>query len=513
MIAYYNSPPMRGMKSGIVIRTYLINGSSVTPVNAFISVYANLPHGVMPLVYAYGSSVTVPFSNAKWGYAVNKWLETGMPVNGYNTSLLAFVTYISNNKSWTVPMVIPYNVGWALAAQKTSLTVSATPMYILATVYINVSSIKPFRVVTVKHVTGITDPQVFGYYNGYVLYNCSVSGPQPEMFIPSNYEFIPESTCLGINGSLPLAWVTWSNGVLSNDKGLGIELIIDFPGTINWEAMAAGYGYISTSYSANENWFSGTPEYVLGSQINEPGSLYWYYENATWVLVRYDVLYVDQTTGYTEDAGSTTVSEILYVPEYDAYGATFDYGNGTISLLYYGAIPLAEEHFGYSALNASSVVDYANFVYSTTGSEYLYECNGPVNTTYIDGEEVYQILLGGVNTAYSLSTPQIGTGLTGIALGLTTLIANSEPLEVLLSMGSAVFSIASMLLSPSMSSTTQNTAIEFYNVGTGTNLYISVVDASQVYGLPTFGFILNATHYYGNPQSISCRYSKLIPLG
>ena len=72
MITYYNSPLMRGMKPSIVIRTYLINGSSVTLVNTFISVYANLPNGVMPLVYVYGNSVIIPFSNVNWDHAVNR---------------------------------------------------------------------------------------------------------------------------------------------------------------------------------------------------------------------------------------------------------------------------------------------------------------------------------------------------------------------------------------------------------------------------------------------------------
>ncbi len=508
-ITYYNSPPIRGLPPGVVIRTYLINGSSITPVNAFISVYVNLPNGIMPMVYVYGSSVTIPFNNTDWVYAVSRWLETKMPVNGYDTSLLVFVTYIHDNESWIIPMVVPYNVGWALAAQRPSLAAGITPMYILATVYINVSSIKPFRIIAMNHIPNMTDPQVFGSYSGYVLYNCSVSGPQPSIYMPLPYEFIPESTCLSINGSLPLAWVTWSNGVLSYDKGLGITLAICFSGAINWNAMAVGYGDIGTSYSTQENWVDNTGgEYVLGSQVNVPGSIYYYYEDATWAIVQYDAWYVDPTTGYTQYLGSTTVSEVLYVPEYDAYGYALDYGNGTISLLYYGAVPLAEKYFGYSALNASSVIDYASFEYTTTGSEYLYECNGPVNI--VSGQ--YQIQLGGINTAYGLSAPQLGTGLTGIALGLAALIPNSEPLEILLSMGSAIFSIAGMLLPPSTSSTTQSTWVELFNIGVGTNLYVSVVDASQVYGLPTFGFILNATNYYGSPQTHACKYGKVIQI-
>ncbi|GAB6947113.1 hypothetical protein JCM16161A_12430 [Vulcanisaeta sp. JCM 16161] len=48
--------------------------------------------------------------------------------------------------------------------------------------------------------------------------------------------------------------------------------------------------------------------------------------------------------------GTTTVSEVLYVPGHDTYNTALDYGNGTIGLLHYGAIPLAKEYFGHSAL-------------------------------------------------------------------------------------------------------------------------------------------------------------------
>ncbi|ADY02230.1 hypothetical protein VMUT_2033 [Vulcanisaeta moutnovskia 768-28] len=508
-ISYYSTPPLSSMVPGLVIRIYLANGSSITPVNAFVSVYASAPSGVVPIIHTYGNVINIPFNNSNWAYVVNRWLGTGMSVSGYNTSLLVFITYLKNNDSWTMPMVIPYNVGWALAAQRPGLVPGVKPMYILATVYINVSSIRPFKIIITNHIVNLTDPEIFGTYNGYTVYNCSLSGPQPNAYMELPYEFWPESTCVGINGSLPLAWVTWSNGVLNNDKGLGITLAIDFSGTINWNAMATGYGDIGASYSTQENWVGNTAEYVLGSQISESGSIYYYYEDATWAIVRYSAWYVDPTTGYTEYLGTTTVSEVLYVPRYDAYNVALDYGNGTISLLYYGAVPLSEEYFGYSALNASSVVDYTGFEYTNTGSEYLYECNGPVGA--FNG--YYQIQLSGVNTAYGLSAPQLGTGLAGIVLGLAALIPNTASLDILLSVGGALFSVASMLLPLSTSSTVQQTWVEFFNVGVGTNLYISVVDASQVYGLPTFGFILNATNYYGNPQSYTCKYGEVFQIG
>jgi hypothetical protein len=155
-----------------------------------------------------------------------------------------------------------------------------------------------------------------------------------------------------------------------------------------------------------------------------------------------------------------------------------DYGNGSVSLLYY----LASRHY---LEYPSSIVNYAAFIY--TGQEYLYQCNGPVN---VNTGGMYTITLGGVNTAYGLSAAQLGTGLGGLALG-----------------------IASMLTTPSTSSSVTSTFIEFFNVKNGTSLYISVINATTVYGLPTFGFILNATNYYENPTTYTCKYGKVTRIG
>jgi hypothetical protein len=189
--------------------------------------------------------------------------------------------------------------------------------------------------------------------------------------------------------------------------------------------------------------------------------------------------------------GTTTVYEILYVPPNDInVNTAFDYGNGTISMLYNGAITLSQQYFGYPALNASTVVDYAAFIYTSTGQEYLYQCNGPVTNASTTSGIAYAITLGGVNTAYGLSAAQLGTGLASLAL-----------------------SIASMLTTPLTSSSVTSTFIEFFNVKNGTSLYISVVNASAVYGLPTFSFILNATNYYGNPTKYTCKYGKITWIG
>jgi len=515
-VDYYASQPILNAPPGLLVRVYLINGSSMKPVNAFIDVYANAPNGIVHVAMGYSSILIVPFNSTNWLYALGKWASLGIPFSGYNTSMLVFITYMHGNESWIVPLLIPYNVGWAYRALGKSTPSDATPRYIVVNAYINVNELRPSRVVPVKLNGTVTDPQVFGTYNGYTVYNCSLSGPQPPN-IYTSYVFQPTSTCLGFNGSLPIAWATWSNGVIQNDQGLQLQLAIDFSGTINWDAMATGYGNIGTSYSAPENWGILSAEFTIGSDVTQPGSLYWYYGGATWAIVNYEVYevwYVDVPIMYY--VGTTTVSEVLYVPPNDVYGYAFDYGNGPISMFYNGSITLSQQYFGYPALNASTIIEYAAFEYTPYGGE-LWECNGPVGNASTPYGTVYTITLGGVNTAYGLSAAEIGTELGGLAFDVLVEMATegeATPLEILLNyVGSSIFDIAGLLIPPQTSSTVTKTTLGIGGVTAGTNLYISVVNASAVYGLPTFGFILNATNFYGIPSSFTCKYGKVAQIG
>jgi len=324
--------------------------------------------------------------------------------------------------------------------------------------------------------------QIPSNHSGYTTYNCNLNPPKP---LPET-TFKPEIACLGFNGSLPIAWATWDKDVIKNDSGLEIVLTIDFWGAIRWDAMATGYGDIGTSYSALENVFLGysvvlssqvtrsSPEY----QVTQPGSLYWYYGGATWAIVNYTVWFVNSTMG-TYHLSNATVFEVLYVPPNDHYiGMILDYGNGPVSLLYY----LASRHY---LEYPSSIVNYAAFIY--TGQEYLYECNGPVTNISI----AYAIHLGGLSTVYGLGPAQLGTTLTDLSLG-------SEGLG---------------MPPPQASLSLTGVSLELSNITTGMNLYVSVINASAIYGLPAFGFILNATTFYGNPTSVTCKYGKVTRIG
>jgi len=416
-----------------------------------------------------------------WQYVINKWVLLGLlgvSSSEYETSMLIFITYMKGNESWILPLVIPYNVGWVIKNSG----------YMVVNALINVNELRPNEVVPAMPGITSVNLQIPSNRSDYTTYNCNLSAPKP----PPETTFKPEITCLGFNGSLPIAWATWGRDALQSDSGLVIDLSIYFSGTINWNAMAVGYGVIGTSYSAKENWGPDSSNFILGSEVTQPGSVYWYYKGATWTIVNYTVWYVVHSIVYR--VGTTLISEVLYVPPNDYYAATFDYGNGTISLLYYGAIPVSEQYFGYPALNASTVVDYAAFIYTSTGQEYLWECNGPVgNTSTVFGGvqyTLYTVTLGGVEKAYGLSSAELGTGLTNLALG-----------------------IASMLTAPSTSTSVTSTSLGIGNVTMGTNLHISVIDASKTYGLPAFGFILNATNYYGNPTTYTCKYGKVTWIG
>jgi hypothetical protein len=185
-------------------------------------------------------------------------------------------------------------------------------------------------------------------------------------------------------------------------------------------------------------------------------------------------------------------------------------------MFYNGSITLSQQYFGYPALNASTIIEYAAFEYTPYGEE-LWECNGPVGNASTPYGTVYTITLGGVNTAYGLSAAEIGTELGGLAFDVLVEMATegeATPLEILLNyVGSSIFDIAGLLIPPQTSSTVTKTTLGIGGVTAGTNLYISVVNASAVYGLPTFGFILNATNFYGIPSSFTCKYNQWVQIG
>ncbi|MFP3260527.1 MAG: hypothetical protein RXQ22_06510 [Sulfolobus sp.] len=78
------------------------------PVNALISVYVNLPNSIKFFEEYYGSSLAIPFSSlANYVKPWNRFKDV-------NTSLLVFVTYEMNNKTYSTAEEIMYNPMWIL---------------------------------------------------------------------------------------------------------------------------------------------------------------------------------------------------------------------------------------------------------------------------------------------------------------------------------------------------------------------------------------------------------------
>ena len=231
-VSYYASQPMPNVSPGLLVRVFLINGSVFEPVRAFIDVYANAPNGIVHVAMGYSQSLAIPFNDSNWQYVIDKWASLNVPFSEYNTSMLIFITYVKGNESWIVPLVIPYNVAWAIGGT----TQTTSPRYIVVNALINVNELRPNKVVPVRLNNTVMDSQVFGTVSSgsseYVVYNCSLSGPRPKDYL-SQYQFYPTSTCVGINGSLPIAWITWDRDVLQSDKGLLFNLNIEFVGTMN----------------------------------------------------------------------------------------------------------------------------------------------------------------------------------------------------------------------------------------------------------------------------------------
>jgi hypothetical protein len=79
-VGYYASQPMPNVPPGILIRAYLVNGSVVEPVDAFIDVYANAPNGIVHVAMGYSPTLVVPFNDSNWQYVLGKWASLGITI-------------------------------------------------------------------------------------------------------------------------------------------------------------------------------------------------------------------------------------------------------------------------------------------------------------------------------------------------------------------------------------------------------------------------------------------------
>ncbi len=391
----------------------------------------------MPIAYGLGPVVNVPFNNTNWLFIANRWLSFNPSISKYNTSLLIFVTYVdlAENKSWIEAYSVPYNVGWVINDPGGKIK------YIVLTAYVNLSS-RPFKVVPAKPPVIERDQSI--NVGPYTVYNCSEEPPSPPTFYEGGYYttvYSPTTMCDGFTGPIPLAWVTWSNGILNEyeNYGLNLALTVIITGNTAWYATAYENDQFTTiglSYSENVNWAENTG-YVLGSSVTGGGgSAYIYYEG-TFAIVNYSEYVYNTHLGTYEYVGQVPVVEVISVSTpagsstaTETLPASYDFGNGPITMMYNGLIALAEQELGYPVLNQSTVVTYASWEQGASG---------PGCATLSPGQGlnnlVWNILLESVDEQYQLSGPELGYELGGLG-GLETIDMAIE--EGLISASSAL---------------------------------------------------------------------------
>ncbi|MGC8606347.1 MAG: hypothetical protein ACP5L5_02160 [Vulcanisaeta sp.] len=503
-VASYYRSLQSSAPPGLIVRVYAINGSRVVPISAFVAVYGLTPRHIVPIAYGFGSVVNLPFNNTNWRFVANKWLLFNPSIGEYNTSLLVFVTYIdpATNRSWITAVSIPYNIGWVMNKQ-------GSVRYIVLTAYINLTT-KPFKLIPTKPPTIPSDQPI--QVGPYTVYNCSEQGPSPPTFYEAGYYttvYSPTTMCDGFTGPIPLAWVTWSNGIVNEYENYGLNLALQASiiGATDWYATGydnGQFGTIGVSYSENVYWAENTGD-ILTSSVVGGGSMYIYYEG-TFAIVNYSEYVYNMRLGIYEYVGQVPVVEVISVStpagsstSTQALPGNYDFGNGPISYIYNGLIPLAEQELGYPVLNQSTVVTYASW---QEGS------NGPGCTILNPGqgpnELAWSILLESVDEQYRLSGPELGYELGG--LGLET--ASSALAEFLRPFGIFV-DLISPLVPLNTQINVQQTALAIYVPTSNANYvnwYVTIITASNAFGIPTFGFIVNATSYYQNPfNNLNCQ--------
>ncbi|WP_245522559.1 hypothetical protein [Vulcanisaeta distributa] len=476
VISYYSSTSI-SVSPGLVVRVYAINGSRIYPVQAFVAVYGLTPRHIVPIAYGFSSMVSVPFNNTNWLFIANRWLSFNPSVNEYNTSLLVFITYIdfTRNESWIEAYSVPYNIGWVMGNP-------GRIKYIVLTAYINLSS-KPFRVVPVKQL-----PQGQPVINSaskdpvYTEYNCVEQSPTAPKLTNGPYIYYPILNCYGFTGPIPLDWITWSQGITNEYKNYGLDFLIDvfYSGRFTWDAVGyyenGGFSTIGTSYQASVNWNPPIMDIGDSGYLTQPGSFYFAYDGS-FALANYTEYYYNIHTGYVY-VGNVVISEVISVSSTSWFVYGTDYGNGPISYIYKVLILLAEQGLGYPALNKSTIVTYASWVYGRQGPGCGVISSEPISSFY-----AWWLTLESLTTTYGVSPAQLGVTLGTIGV---------EPAEILLD-------LIGLTLPPNTSISLIHT--EFEIEAPTNNLYhiawyLSLINASDVFGISTFGFIVNATNYY-----------------
>ncbi|GAB6944676.1 hypothetical protein JCM14467A_14580 [Vulcanisaeta sp. JCM 14467] len=207
-IDYYNVTTLP--TPTVVIHGYM-NG---TPVPFTVSLFAITPRKIYTVGYYYGvGTVSINLANAVMSNVATTWLsEYG---NNAMPSLMAFITYGSNNETWTVIAAIPYNPSWVIERKPIEIAINTEfnevrpahvmPLKVTAT-KVGTQTTQP------SQVNGSNDPFGFTYVG-----SCSSSSNVAYPPIPSSIETVAYywvlEQCSEFEGGVPLMFVGWGADV------------------------------------------------------------------------------------------------------------------------------------------------------------------------------------------------------------------------------------------------------------------------------------------------------------
>ncbi len=459
------------------------------PVNALISVYVNLPNSIKFFEEYYGSSLAIPFSSlANYVKPWNRFKDV-------NTSLLVFVTYKMNNKTYSTAEEIMYNPMWIL---------NDKPIQIISKINIpqKIININTTQIINkVRQIRSAIIKNTYPY-----CYSCGAGKNYPfivnmstegviEPKVPPFYQCLPiVNITYFYNLSIPLNWVTVSNNVNKYDKYMFITLTTALSGEVIWYAVSnstyAGGPYIGVSYSANVNWVIsfGNCEYFL-SKLDYP-TMYTYY-NATIAVVTYqvepkyyvtvfEVLWANPNKIGTSVETSNGDSCVIFTTSNGKHYYILPIGNGSVTYLFYlfnetNQIPKVVP-YGYGSWNNGKIsvkgemkVGGMNLIYFTGGYLNQYVKNGRVAMVPFDIVDLLLTLIPVLNVP-------IDAGLT-----ITVDFVDYMPF-------SSYTTVEDYF-------TYTSTSIYFTNFSSG-QIYVSFLNYSVNVETPLLGFFLNYSTYY-----------------
>ena len=487
-----------------IIKPYL-NGNDEP---ALVTVFLNLPNNIVPLEENFTSSLIIPFSKLK------PYMEHWLPwAKEENTSLLVITTYFSGTKVYSSAEEVEYSPSWVINDEK--IQIVAEVNVIGKTVPINwslvkyvVQKLKTIRYNFVKTPAGRPSFHVF-------TINVTIENYSLQILHKGCYLYYPTFDYVVIhNISIPLSWVTISNGVLSYDTFNNIEVSDTLIGKFEFPAISnsSNYSgpYIGPSFSANVKWNNATvPSNSTLQSLNSP-SLYVYY-NATLAIAAYTVYLtsISRSPSYIP-VTNVTIFEVLWANPNEAGYAVESYsdytqinvnglhagyipGNGTPSLI----IDFLTNNFAINGFTIPSKISVSQLGYASWSNGYVNRTTGGI----LNGGQGWAFQM--LKDVYETSDP-LGEVTTivdiGFAIGefLIDTLPENLALGLILLAADAIFAVVKYFTVSSVQ------VIENFVEYSSISMFIGYNESGHVYAsylnfsfpIPIRGFILNYSNWY-----------------